>query len=93
MKGYIKVAEAIIASMILFFAFLYTYYIPETGSWSSVLVKTNIEDAMISLEKSGLNEKFLNGDLTHTEFLDIVDKMIHENIEYQINFRSIPKNC
>ena len=91
MKGFIKVAEAIIASMILFLSLLYTSYTPETGSWSTVIVKTNAEDAIISLEKNGSIERFLNGSLTRNNFLGITDALISENIEYQLDFRRIPK--
>ena len=80
MKGFIKTFEAIMASVIILVSLTYFFTAPpRTSGWGDAFLQTEVEDALITLHKSGdLSDYVKNNDAEglNTKLKEILTKTI-----------------
>lgn len=91
MKGFIKMIEAIIASVILLTSLSYFFSIDDLNlQWNRALLETEANDLISCMENSGLLWEYVreNNVSGMNEYIEDKLKM---NIEFSINIEGIPK--
>lgn len=92
MKGFIRVLEAIIASIILIASVSY-FFLPalHQSSWDDVVLSTRTKESLIAMEKSGKLASYVkNNDATSLN--NDLRKTLPPNIEFSLEVRDIPND-
>ncbi len=91
MKGFVRILEAVVASIIILSALSY-FFVPvtrETG-WDDALLRLAMEDSMASLGKNGeLISFILANDATALDAA--LKRLMPDNAEFSVTIRGIPK--
>ncbi|MBI2578565.1 MAG: hypothetical protein HYW26_02525 [Candidatus Aenigmarchaeota archaeon] len=92
MKGFIRVLEAIIASIILIASVSY-FFLPTTQqtSWDDVVLSTRTKESLIALEKSGKLAGYVKNNDAASLNNDL-RKTLPPNIEFSLEVRDIPND-
>lgn len=96
MKGFIKILEAILASIMILVAL--TFYLNvdvKRTNWDSTLLQVRAEDALASVANSGLLTSALysnNESLVNNTLLDTNLEMLPATVEYSLQIKGIPNS-
>ncbi|MBI2971223.1 MAG: hypothetical protein HYY37_02265 [Candidatus Aenigmarchaeota archaeon] len=88
-KGFVRILEAIIASLILLTSLSYFFIIERYSFWGDVLTQTQVNDAMASLYINGTVQQAIllnNATLLHTR----LKRMLPETVDFSVEVRGIP---
>ncbi|MBI4014481.1 MAG: hypothetical protein HY365_00850 [Candidatus Aenigmarchaeota archaeon] len=89
MKGFMRILEAFIASIILFASITYFFSITNYSFWDSATLRTTAEDALRSLYMSGmLNQSIYNGDTAPIK--SALSRFLPGTAEYAMYVSGVP---
>jgi hypothetical protein len=90
MKGFVRILESIVASVILLSSVSF-FFLPalEESKWDSTLLQTRTEDSLATLVKSGkMNEFLMVSDIRQLN--DTFKSLLPENVEFSVVVKGIP---
>jgi len=91
-KGFIKILEAIIASIILLgsVSYFFSTYI-KPSSWSDVMLEIQARDTLITLDKAGYLRKFIQEN-NFSGIENYTKQMLPETVNFYFEIDGLPKN-
>ncbi len=90
MKGFIKTIEVVIASIIVLIVMSQFFFNVEREPWGKIFLKTSLEDAIISLHKTGELEKYVTRN-DYNSFHKKLEFMMGGPYSFSIVVRDVPK--
>ncbi len=88
MKGFIRILEAILASLILISSLSYFFATPSKTKWDVALLQANVEDTLLVLDKSNLQDLIIANN--KTEISNRIRLLLPDTIDFSVLVSGMP---
>ena len=88
MKGFIRILEAIIASLILLATISFFFSVPSETDWDVALLQTDIQDSLIVMDKRNLQNYIINND--KTSIRNELATLLPSTVDFSVILEGIP---
>ncbi len=88
MKGFVRILEAIIASMILLSSLSYFFTVSALTDWDTALLQADVEDTLISMDKTVLSEYIKSND--KTAVYNTLRTLLPDTVDFSVDIVGIP---
>ena len=88
MKGFVRILEAVIASLILLSSLSYFFTISAPTDWDVVLLQADVEDALTSMDKTFLQDYITANNKTAIE--NMTRSLLPETVDFSSAIEGIP---
>lgn len=89
MKGFVRILEAIIASLILIAVLPFFFPKPAASEWTDVVLQTQAMDAVAALHKSGILEAYVKSNDASSLNAEM-NKLLPKTVDFSVEINGIP---